>query len=179
MVIFYSARASTNAPFLLYKILQTGVGLFFLPIALPGIPLQIFVPLLVWTFYRYSRIESLYFAVVAGLLCDLLSSTQHMGLYTASYLLSSHVLYPCSTLFFEGNLWTLPLLTFFFSIISSICYLFFYAFFEGSITLTWQWFFCDMLVLPSCDFLYALLWFEITNFLPPLLKQMIHIKRSR
>ena len=127
-------------------------ALAFLGVLLfPHIHLLYFAPFLVLTFYKKSRFAVLWRAIGCGLILDLFSSTPQLGLTALNYCLVCWVLYGQRHNFFEDKPFTLPLMTFFFSILSTLIGALTALFLSHPLHLSFRWFLTDFLCMPLFD----------------------------
>lgn len=142
----------------------------------PHTHLLFFAPYLVLAFYQHTRFAILWRAIGCGTLIDLFSSTPHFGLTALNYCIVCWILYGQTRNFFEDKPSTLPLMTLFFSILSTLTSVILFFFFAHPISFTFKWFFTDLLIMPLFDATYALLLslpFQITYKL----RKIIRTKR--
>ena len=85
----------------------------------PQLGASLFPPFLVYTFYRNPKMTALGWSVTAGLIPDLLSPHTPFGLYPFVNVLTTLFLYDKKQFFFIDNLSTLPLMTFFFTLLNT------------------------------------------------------------
>jgi hypothetical protein len=130
----------------------------------PFLRLTFLAPLLVLLFYRLSWYLIAWVAVGAGVLMDLLSADGQFGLYALIYTLTASLLYPLKHHFFEEKLTTLPLLSSFFGLLSSLLFSIVGSLFERPLTLSWQWIVTDLFLLPIADGCYAFVWVLLPLF---------------
>jgi rod shape-determining protein MreD len=154
------ARKHLDTAFLL-----STLATLFIPAFLPALRLQFFSPFLIIAFYKKPLIHCIWLSFACGLIVDLISSHARLGLYALDYSLASILLYNQRRNFFPDNLSTLPLMTFFFSCLSTLLLIMIDYMLEASLTLSWQWALTDLLAMPAFDSIYAFLVF----ILPPLL----------
>jgi rod shape-determining protein MreD len=125
-----------------------------------------FAPYLVLAFYRHTRFAALWRAIGCGALIDLFSSTPHFGLTALNYCVVSWIIYGQTRNFFDDKPSTLPLMTLFFSILSTMASVILFLLFAQPVALTFKWFFSDLIVMPLIDAAYAFalsLPFQITH----------------
>ena len=161
--------ASKTAPILTFASILGCVGTLFFS----HTHLLFFAPYLVLVFYKRSRFVSLWCAIGCGLVIDLLSSSPHFGLTALNYTLASWILYGQTLNFFEDKVFTLPLMTAFFAILSTIISVTIAFFFAEPIHLSLHWLLTDLIAMPLFDALYALaiaLPFQITHQLRKLIR---------
>ncbi|MCC5831763.1 MAG: hypothetical protein JJU12_01810 [Chlamydiales bacterium] len=157
----------SNSPFLFFCAL---FGLLFFPQR----QLLYFAPYLVVVFYRCTRFAALWRAIGCGTVIDLFSSTPHFGLTALNYCAVSWLLYGQKRNFFEDRPSTLPLMTFFFSVLSTLTSVILSFLFAYQPMLTLKWFFTDLIVMPLSDAAYAFavsLPFQLTFLLRKMIRR--------
>lgn len=142
----------------------------------PEIHILYFAPYLVLSFYKNSRFASLWRAIGCGIIVDLLSSHPHFGLTALNYCLVSWILYGQRWNFFDDKPSTLPLMTLFFSVLSSLTGLILSFFFEGPFPLSLNWVATDLIGMPLFDAAYAFL-FSLPFQLTYQLRKIIRARR--
>lgn len=130
---------------------------FLSSLIFPHTHLLFFAPYLVLTFYKCTRFAVLWRAIGCGSLLDLFSSTPHFGLSALNYCIVCWILYGQTRNFFEDKASTLPLMTFFFSILSTLTSITLILFFSEPIPLSIKWVFTDLFCMPLYDATYAFL----------------------
>jgi rod shape-determining protein MreD len=142
------------------------------PTLFPQLRLMFFAPFLVFVFYHKNKILSLWISLLCGLIVDLLSAQTRLGFYALNYCLTTSILYSQKRNFFEDSLMTLPVMTFFFSFLSTfIQFCLLYIFGQG-LLLSWEWVNNDLLWMPFKDALYAGIAFSLPAlFFPKLPKR--------
>ncbi len=146
-------------PLLIFCAAVCGV-LFF-----PHCRLFYFAPYLILTFYKQTRFAVLWRALGCGLVIDLFSSTPYFGLTALNYTLVCWILYSQRHNFFEDKPFTLPVMTFLFSVLSTLTATILFLFFAHPVPLSLKWLFTDLFWMPLLDAGYALglsLPFQIT-----------------
>ncbi len=138
---------------------------FILPAFLPLPHLTFFAPFLVIVYYKRSLLVSLWWSFFCGLLVDLLAASTPIGFYALTYCLTTALLYAQRRHFFADNLSTLPLLTFFFAILSTLFHLILMYVFEQPIKITPLWLMTDLILMPAGDAFYALVVFLLPSLL--------------
>lgn len=145
------------------------VGLLFtlsVPTLFPAFKLFYFIPLLIRSLYLKPLKKCIWIAFFIGLLLDLLSAHLRFGLYTANYVLTTYILYRFKQNFFEDNFTTLPALTYFFSLISTLLQIFLLLLLDRhNIHFTSQFIFIDLIIMPLCDSLFTICIFSIPQLL--------------
>jgi len=140
---------------LLFAFFLALFGVLFFPHA----HLLYFAPYLVLTFYKHSRFAAAWRAIGCGMIIDLFSSTPHFGLTALNYCIVSWILYGQTRNFFDDKPSTLPLMTLFFSILSTLTSVTLFLFFSQPIVLSFKWAFTDLVCMPLLDATYAFLIF--------------------
>jgi hypothetical protein len=128
-----------------------------LPLLFSSLHLLFFAPFLVLCFYRYPLPYCLWWALICGFIIDLLSSHMRLG----AYCFTSLCLYRYQLYFFEDRFSTLPVMTFFFSILSVLTHVCFSYFTGLPFTLSWSWLANDLLWMPIQNALYAIVAFTL------------------
>jgi rod shape-determining protein MreD len=136
-----------------------------LPSMLPNFRLFYFIPFLIIVFYQKSQTETFLFAFICGLIIDLLSPNIHLGVFALNYCLTTFILYTQKKNFFSDSLTTLPIMTFLFSIISTILQVFFRRIFDMPIYISLHWIVTDMVIMPIFDAVYAFVVFILPSIL--------------
>lgn len=122
-----------------------------LPVWFPIWNVQLFPSFLVILMYKRGLLVCLWCACACGLLLDLMSSTSHLGLIATSYAAAVAVLHRQRYIFFSDRISTLPLMTFFFSMLATIFLVGASYLFESRFPLSWNWAFTDLIVMPAVD----------------------------
>lgn len=129
------------------------------PVLFPGLRLTFFAPFLIILYYQKSYTTCLWGSLFCGVILDLLTSQMHFGMQSVNYCLTTSFLYWQKRNFFADSLSTMPLMTFFFSIISTIIHLILMYFLEKEFIISLQWAFTDLIAMPFFDATYAFLLF--------------------
>lgn len=101
---------------------------------LPLPNLTYFAPFLILVYYQKPLSTTLWTSFSCGLVIDLFLSSNQLGLYGTTYLVSSSILVHQRKHFFGDNLTTLPIMVFFFSLLSFLIQVVLLYFFEGGIS---------------------------------------------
>lgn len=142
----------------------------------PHFHLLYFAPYLILAFYRYSRFAVLWRAIGCGIILDLFSSSPHFGMMSLNFCLVSWLLYGQNRNFFEDKPSTLPLMTVFFSSLSTLLSIILLFFFAQPLAVTFKWAFTDLICMPLLDGLYAFL-LALPFHLAYKLRRIIRAKR--
>lgn len=137
----------------------------FIPVIQPSFRLQFFSSFLIIAYYKKSFVHCLWLSLICGFIIDLLASQPRIGMHALDYCLTTLALYNQRKNFFADSLTTLPLMTFFFSVLSTLIFVFLGYMMELNINLYWSWVLTDLLILPAGDGFAAFLFFIV----PPLL----------
>lgn len=108
-------------------------------------------PMLAAALYRLNWNRFLWFGLGAGLFLDLLTSDSPIGFYGTSYLLTCVALSRFKQYFFSDSLSTLPIMTFFGSILQSTTALILAPFFDLSTRFNLGWVLSDLICMPALD----------------------------
>ncbi len=143
----------------------------------PQMHIFYFAPYLVLVLYKHTRFASLWRAIGCGVIIDLFSSAPTFGLTALNYSIVCWVLYGQTRNFFEDKPMTLPLMTFFFSVLSTLTSAVLFLFFTTPVALSFKWLYTDLIGMSLLvDGGYALLLsipFQITYKL----RRIIRAKR--
>lgn len=154
-------------PYILFSLAMV----LFSPVLLPSFRLLFFVPCIVVLLYQKPLFSCLWMSFGFGLLLDLLSADNFLGLHVTSYCATTALMYPQKKHFFADTLSTLPILT----VITSLSITLFQSvivyIFQKSVTLGAAWAFTNLVIMPLLDGVYA-----FTVFLVP---SLIFGKRRR
>lgn len=135
------------------------------PILLPQLRISFFVPFLIIACYQKPLKVCLGLAFGCGLLLDLLSSYTRLGLHAFDFCTTLILLFPQRRNFFADHLSTLPIMTFLFSMLSTLIMAILLYSIETRNLFSWAWVFTDLILMPLLDAAYAFCFF----ILPPLL----------
>jgi rod shape-determining protein MreD len=140
--------------------------LILLPQFFSALKLFYFTPFLIALFYKKTLNTALWAAALCGFIMDLLSSTSHLGIVSLNYVLTTLVLYPQKRHFFADSFSTLPIMTFLFSILSTLLQVILLFLLDTPLHLSFLWFEKDLIVYPLADALYALVGFTLLPIMP-------------
>jgi rod shape-determining protein MreD len=136
-------------------LIVTLIPTLFFPTFFFHLPIMFFAPFLIILYYQKSYLTSLWGSLLCGLVLDLLAAHLHIGLHAISYCLATTILYKQRRNFFADSLTTLPIMTFFFSVISTVFQLgLMYTFGQG-VKVSGYWIVTDLIYMPILDALYA------------------------
>lgn len=134
-----------------------------------------FAPFLILSFYKCRQLTCLWWALVCGLVIDLLCSHSRFGIHALNYCLITQLLYPQQRHFFVDHLTTLPLMTFFFAILSTFLHVLLSYIFGEEIQLSSEWLKHHLFLFAIHNSFYAVLAFTIPSFLLPKLRRQRHL----
>lgn len=134
---------------------------FTLMLFIPSTHLLFFAPYLILCLYKSSMRAILWNSVACGAILDLFSSSPHFGLTAVNYTLTAVLLYPQRLNFFVDKISTLPLMTSFFSLLSTLLHLLLLLCVGHPRSLHFHMIFTDFIAMPIADGLYALLCFTL------------------
>ncbi len=130
----------------------------------PTVKLSYFAPFLIIVFYQKKLVSSLWYALLCGLIIDILSPQTRFALHALTFCVTSAVIYPQRRHFFADNISTLPIMTFLFSLTSTAIYFVLVNMYQTQLAISLQWIFTDLILMPAADSLYG-----FTLFLLPFL----------
>lgn len=136
-----------------------------LPVAFPNWSIQLFPSFLVILLYQRGLLVCLWSSCGCGLMLDLMSSTAHLGLHAASYAAAVAVLHRQRYIFFSDRISTLPLMTFFFSILATLFLVGVSYLFESRFPLSWNWAFTDLIAMPAVEAFCGFVLFVVPSLL--------------
>lgn len=113
-----------------------------------------------------------------GLIIDLFSSSPLFGAHAFAYTLTTLLLYSQKKHFFPDSLSTIPILTYFFSLLSSTLLLM-STLLMVSLPLTFSSFATDFVIFPFLDALYAFLVFTLLPFNPKKTKREYFLNHGK
>ncbi|NGX62065.1 MAG: hypothetical protein K940chlam9_01558 [Chlamydiae bacterium] len=143
----------------------------------PRFPLLYFAPYLVVCFYQLSFTHTLFRSLGCGVLVDLFSSNPHFGLHSLVYFLVSAALYHQKQNFFADKLSTVPIMTTFFSLLSTLLFLVARFFSSSPLHLSWRGVMTEFFALPLLEGTYALLVFSLPFCLIHFIRKMKIFRR--
>lgn len=135
------------------------------PVAIPQAPLTFFAPFLALMCYKRPLNHCLWYALICGLILDLLSARMRLGVHAVNYCVVTWLLNHLKSRFFEDKIFTLPVMTFWFAILSTLLLVLELKGLGQDLILSWQWVATDLLLFPLADALYALVWFALPAYL--------------
>lgn len=125
----------------------------------PSFRLIFFAPFLIITYYQRSYLSALNYSLICGLIVDLFTSPVRFGLTALNYTLTTAFIYRQRKNLFADSLMTLPLMTYFFAVISSIIQVILLSIFSKPLSLSFSFFFSEFLIMPAFDALFSFCWF--------------------
>ena len=125
------------------------------PVILPWMRLAYFVPFIILLFYKKPFAAVLWISLGCGLILDILSSHVRFGLYAVAFTLTTAILYRQKRHFFADSISTLPLMTFLFSLISTLIHVILIHLFENSLPFSTIWLIKDVIIMPILDGIFA------------------------
>lgn len=132
-----------------------------LPALFSNLQLLFFAPFLVITFYNKNKLTCLWWALLCGMIIDLLSAQMRLGAYAFNYCATVMIVYSQKRHFFEDSISTFPIMTFLFSIVSTLIQVGMFYSFGHSISLSFEWVKQDLIWMPLLDAFYAALLFTL------------------
>lgn len=142
--------------------------LFFLlciPVLFPSFRLTFFAPFFIVSCYQKPLKKCLWYAFACGVFLDLLSSSGRLGLHALDYCVTVSILYPQRRHFFADSISTLPMMTFCFSVLSTLIMAILLYSIESYNVFSWAWIATDLFYWSTIDAGYAFLCFVLPALL--------------
>jgi rod shape-determining protein MreD len=137
-----------------------------MPALFPSFKIFYLIPFLVRSFYVKPLSICIWLAIGVGFLIDLLSTHMRFGLMSLSYALTALLLYRAKKHFFEDRLTTLPIMTFFFSMIAAaLQWMLLLILDRHIIPLSFTFILTDWVAMPLLDMAFAAISFSLPIFL--------------
>lgn len=134
------------------------LGILFIPPLFPSLQLVFFAPFLTILYYKKDLLGCLWGSLFCGLILDLLSAESRLGLYAINYMLVTMIIYRLKYNFFSDSVTTLPLLTFLFSLVSTILEIVMMIIFDYPLSLKGNWLIHSIFVTPMFSAMYSLIY---------------------
>ncbi|MEI8125194.1 MAG: rod shape-determining protein MreD [Parachlamydiaceae bacterium] len=131
------------------------------PVIYPSARLLFFSPFIIVVIYQKTLTVSLGYAFLCGLLIDLLSPSPRLGMHALDFSLATGMLYSQQRNFFADSLSTLPLMTFFFSVLSSAISPVLLVTIGTQNIFSLDWVFTDVFFMSAIDAVYAFVLFIV------------------
>jgi hypothetical protein len=125
------------------------------PVLVPSLRFSFFIPFIIILFYQKPFYICLWASFACGAILDLLSSHHPYGLFALNFCFSTACLYPQRKNFFTDSITTLPILTFFYSLASTLIQIVLLYTFDQHPLFSWTWILTDLILLPAFDALFA------------------------
>lgn len=135
----------------------------FSQIISPSLRLIFFAPFLIIVYYQKSYLSALNYSLMCGLIIDLFTSPVRFGLTALNYTLTTAFIYRQRKNLFADSLMTLPLMTYFFAVLSSVIQVILLFIFSKPLSLSFSFFFSEILIMPAFDALFAFCWFIVPH----------------
>lgn len=129
------------------------------PVCFPTFRLYYFVPFIIITFYQKSFNTCLWLSLFCGVIVDIFFSGDQLGMHAFVYVITTSILFNRKQNFFSDSLTTLPIMTFFYSVIVTVCKTIIFAGMNRSYFFNLAWFFSDLILMPIFDATYAFSFF--------------------
>lgn len=141
------------------------IATLFFPTLCPWCRIAFYIPFVVTVCYRNTLAASLWVAILCGTILDLFLSHHHLGIYATGYAVTTTLLHRYKGLLFEEKAFALPLMTFLFSVTTTLLLAIFLKVTDDHLILSWQWAMSDVVIVPCCDALWSVLAFVIPRHL--------------
>jgi hypothetical protein len=140
----------------LYILFLTGLLLTLLePVMWPSIPLAFFIPFIVTAYYQKSQLICLWLSLICGVILDIIIFSNRMGLWGVSYCVTTLWIYKYRMHFFGDRQSTLPIMTFFFALISTMIFWCLNYVFDKSFIFSLRPFLRELLLFPFLNAVFA------------------------
>lgn len=136
---------------LLLSILLT----LFAPAASIPLPIFFLSPCIILAIYRFDGFKAILLAFCLGTILDFFSLETRLGLIGSALAISTALLYPFKNLLFADKFYTLPLMTFLFSMAATVISCVFLPGMQGADS-PGMAFLTEAVLMPFADALYAL-----------------------
>jgi len=133
--------------------------LLAMPSLLPQQRIIFFAPFLIVACYKRPLSMCLWLSFFCGLLIDLLGTHGYLGFYSLAYCLAIILLYPQRRNFYADNASTLPIMVFFFSILTTLIMALILYSIELKNIFSLNWALTDIILMPALDACYAFIIF--------------------
>lgn len=133
----------------------------FMPVLMPSLNVIYFAPFLIISYYQKPLLTCLWYAMGCGLVLDLLSTEARIGFFALSFCLATVVLYRQQQYFFADNASTLPIMTFFFSFLSTAIHAVLAYVLAKTSFFSVEWVITDLILMSAADALYAMAAFVV------------------
>lgn len=144
-----------------YLFAYTAALALTLPMLFPLWHILYFAPFIIVTFYRSTLNGSLWWSLLCGFIIDLYSADTRMGTYALNYCLTTFVLFQYKMHLFEKKFYTLFMMTFCFTILSTIVQTVIFLIIGKLFSLSLYWAVNDLIILPFQAGIYAVIAFAI------------------
>lgn len=162
---------------LFYLFIYVSCLAMLLPLFFPFWHVLYFAPFLVLCFYYRSLIGCLWWSIICGSIVDLFSADTRLGAYAINYCLTTFCLYRYKVHLFEDRLSPLPVTAFAFTCLSGMIQIGIFYIISKPFSLSWEWAFQDLLIVPLQVALYTVLAFIIPSLIITYLKRRYYLFR--
>lgn len=122
-----------------------------------------FAPYLILVIYKKNYPTAISYSLITGLILDLFTSPLRFGVNALNYSLTTTLLYHQRLNFFSDNLLTLPIMTFLFSLLSTLIQVALLYIFSKPIPISIYWIFSDIIMMPLADAFFSFFWFILPS----------------
>ncbi|MBI5346419.1 MAG: rod shape-determining protein MreD [Chlamydiae bacterium] len=150
-------KKTKNLTTLIVSFFLACIALFCQTAIFPNFRLIFFAPFLVFYYFNFSFISSLWISALCGIIVDSLSSTA-FGVYALNYTIVTALLYR-EKRFFNDDPISLASFTMILSTAFSIIFPILLFIFDKPISITGKWVITDLMIMPMVDGIYSLIWF--------------------
>lgn len=129
------------------------------PIFFPSLRLYFFAPPIIMALYQGSRVSGAWYALLSGFCVDCFISDNFLGMNALSYTAAALLLHGQRKNFFADSVSTLPIMTFFFSLLVGLSNAILSYVFHSGISISPSWILSDLILMPLMDACYAFIMF--------------------
>lgn len=150
---------------LLFTFLVSLICFLILPSLFPSFNLYYLIPFIIISFYQKPLLTCLWYALFCGLIIDIFSGSSRLGFTAMNYTLSVFLLYPQKKHFFSDSITTLPIMTFLFSLLSTVFQFMILYSLNKQPLVNIKWIASDLLLMSFFDAAFAFTLFVIPGLL--------------
>ena len=129
----------------------------FTPLLFPKCRLFFFAPYLTWRLLNFEKKQALWSGFAAGFVMDLLQAQSPLGFTVCNYLMSLLILDRTKSFFFADKWATLPIMTFIFSVLSTLIHLTATSLVLTPTSFSYPFIVTDFILFPLLDALFTLI----------------------
>ncbi len=140
--------------------------IFILASLFSRLDVHFFAPPLVMLITMGTLMQTMTTSLIIGCFLDIATHSPRLGFIALSYLLTSYTLYSCKRLLTHDSFVSLPLLTYIFSMLTSLFHIIIAFLFDIPLpSQTAAWIIQDAFLMPLFDVAYAIFVFSLPHYL--------------